>query len=53
MRQAMIAVIDGGACPTVESFYRLRSAGLIAGDSANDARPRSKLYSVYLKERLS
>lgn len=52
MRQAMIAVIDGGACPTVESFYRLRSAGLIAGDSANEARPRSRLYAVYLKERL-
>jgi DNA-binding winged helix-turn-helix (wHTH) protein len=52
MRQAMIAVIDGGACPTVESFYRLRSAGLIAGDSANDARPRCRLYAAYLKERL-
>jgi hypothetical protein len=52
MRQAMIAVIDGGACPTAESFYRLRSAGLIAGDSANDARPRCRLYSAYLKGRL-
>ncbi|MGH9752452.1 MAG: AAA-like domain-containing protein [Blastocatellia bacterium] len=52
MRQAMIAVIDGGACPTVESFYRLRSAGLIAGDSAEEARPRSRLYAAYLKKRL-
>jgi hypothetical protein len=48
----MLAVIDGGACPTVESFYRLRSAGLIAGDSAQEARPRCRLYAAYLKERL-
>ena len=52
MRQAMIDVIDGGACPNVESFYRLRSAGLIAGDSENDARPRCRLYATYLKGRL-
>jgi len=50
LRQAMIAVVDGGPCPTVESFFRLRSAGLIAGDSANDARPRCRLYAAYLKE---
>jgi hypothetical protein len=47
----MIAVVEGCPCPTVESFYRLRSAGLIAGDSANDARPRCRLYAAYLKER--
>jgi DNA-binding winged helix-turn-helix (wHTH) protein len=52
LRQAMIAVIDGKGCPTMESFYRLRSAGLIAGDSADDARPRCKLYASYLKDRL-
>jgi DNA-binding winged helix-turn-helix (wHTH) protein len=52
LRQSMIAVIDGGACQTAESFYRLRSSGLIAGDSASDARPRCRLYSVYLKDRL-
>jgi DNA-binding winged helix-turn-helix (wHTH) protein len=53
LRQAMIDVIDGEGCPTVESFYRLRSAGLIAGDSANDARPRCNLYAAYLRDRLS
>ncbi|HEY8460088.1 MAG TPA: AAA-like domain-containing protein [Blastocatellia bacterium] len=52
LRQSMIAVIDGKDCPTTESFYRLRSAGLIAGDSANDARPRCKLYADYLRDRL-
>lgn len=53
LRQAMIEVISGGLCPAAESFYRLRSAGLIAGDSANDARPRCQLYAAYLKEHLS
>jgi DNA-binding winged helix-turn-helix (wHTH) protein len=52
MRQAMTAVIGGGACPAVESFYRLRSAGLIAGDSAQEARPRCQLYAAYLRDRL-
>ncbi|HEX5080667.1 MAG TPA: AAA-like domain-containing protein [Blastocatellia bacterium] len=52
LRQAMIAVVDGAGCPTMESFYRLRSAGLVAGDSANDARPRCKLYADYLRDRL-
>jgi hypothetical protein len=52
LRQSMIAVIDGAGCSTIESFYRLRSAGLIAGDSASDARPRCRLYATYLKDRL-
>jgi hypothetical protein len=38
---------------TAESFYRLRSAGLLVGDSPRDARLRCRLYSAYLKERLS
>jgi DNA-binding winged helix-turn-helix (wHTH) protein len=53
LHQAMIAVISGGSCPTAESFYRLRSAGLVAGDTANDARPRCQLYAAFLKEHLS
>lgn len=52
MLQAMINVIEDGECPTVESFYRLRSAGLITGNSAQEARPRSRLYAAYLKEHL-
>jgi DNA-binding winged helix-turn-helix (wHTH) protein len=52
LRRGMIAVIDGEGCPTMEIFYRLRSAGLVAGDSANDARPRCNLYADYLRNRL-
>ena len=52
LRQAMIGVISGEVSPTAECFYRLRSAGLISGESVKDARPRCQLYAAYLKERL-
>jgi hypothetical protein len=39
-------------CSSQESFYRLRSAGLIAGDSTREARPRCQLYATYLEQRL-
>jgi AAA-like domain/TIR domain len=35
-----------------ESFFRLRSAGVMAGDSADDARMRCGLYSYYLKRQM-
>jgi DNA-binding SARP family transcriptional activator len=50
--EAMRAVLQGRPCPSAESFYRLRSAGLITGDSARDVRPRCQLYARYLAERL-
>jgi hypothetical protein len=45
-------VLEGRPCPTPESFYRLRSAGLMLGDSARDAKLRCQLYSTYLEKRL-
>ncbi|MBC7911258.1 MAG: AAA-like domain-containing protein [Pyrinomonadaceae bacterium] len=39
-------------CPSTESFYRLRSAGLLAGDSVQEARPRCQLYANYLARHL-
>ncbi len=45
-------VLEGQSCPTSESFYRLRSAGLMLGDSARDARPRCQLYATYLERHL-
>jgi hypothetical protein len=45
-------VLRGRPCPTAESFYRLRSAGVIAGDSARDSRPRCQLYATYLQRHL-
>jgi len=35
-----------------ESFYRLRSAGLMAGDSERDVRLRCRLYGAYLEKHL-
>jgi hypothetical protein len=45
-------VLRGRPCPTPESFYRLRSAGVLAGDSPRHARPRCQLYGTYLKRHL-
>ena len=45
-------VIEGRPCPTEESFYRLRSAGVMIGDSASNARPRCPLYAGYLQRHL-
>lgn len=42
--QALRAVLIGEACPDRDRFYRLRSAGLIAGATPGEARPRCGLY---------
>jgi hypothetical protein len=34
------------------SFYRLRSAGLMRGDSPQEVRPRCQIYASYLKRHL-
>src|SRR5262249_39070334 len=43
-------VLRGGDCPTPNSFYRLRGAGVVAGSSARDAFPRCQLYARYLEQ---
>jgi len=45
-------ILQGRPCPTPESFYRLRSAGIITGDSQHDARLRCQLYTTYLERHL-
>lgn len=40
------------SCPTAESFYRLRSAGLAIGEASREARLRCQLYTTYLKKHL-
>jgi hypothetical protein len=49
---AVRGMLQGKPCPTPESFYRLRSAGLVLGDSARDARLRCQLYSTYFERHL-
>ncbi|MCI0488826.1 MAG: AAA-like domain-containing protein [Blastocatellia bacterium] len=52
LNEVLKGVLEGRPCQTAESFYRLRSAGLISGDSAKDAKPRCRLYADYLKKHL-
>jgi AAA-like domain len=44
LQRALDAVLRDGVCPDRETFYRLRSAGLIHGTSPTDAVPRCALY---------
>jgi hypothetical protein len=50
--QSVRRLLRGEAHPDAESFYRLRSAGVVTGDSPPEARPRCELYASYLSERL-
>jgi hypothetical protein len=45
-------LLQGRPCPSLDSFYRLRTAGLLTGDSPHDARPRCQVYETYLKRHL-
>lgn len=45
-------VLRDKPCPTQESFYRLRSAGVIRGNTPADVRPRCRLYGMFLKRHL-
>lgn len=46
------AIVAGYPCPTSEAFYRLRSAGVMSGDTQAELRPRCRLYADYLKRHL-
>jgi len=52
LSEAMRSVLNGEACPSTASFYRLRSAGIIKGDTPREAAIRCHIYARYLKERL-
>jgi hypothetical protein len=45
-------LLAGPARVPPESFYRLRSAGVLAGDSEGEARLRCRLYRTYLERHL-
>ena len=50
--EVMRGVLQGSPPPTAESFYRLRSAGVVVGDAARETRPRCQLYATYLKQHV-
>ncbi|MCK5524483.1 MAG: AAA-like domain-containing protein [Thiomargarita sp.] len=49
---AMQKVLQGQSCPDYDSFYRLRSAGILRGDSKDNVNLRCKIYEYYLKKHL-
>ena len=52
LQEALRTALTTGRCPTEESFYRLRSAGLLVGATPEDARLRCRLYESYLARHL-
>jgi DNA-binding winged helix-turn-helix (wHTH) protein len=42
-----------GSSLSSSAFYRLRSAGVLSGDTADEPRPRCNLYAQYLKKHLA
>jgi DNA-binding winged helix-turn-helix (wHTH) protein len=45
--------LRGQSALTNDQFHRLRSAGVLGGDSPEGARPRCELYRRYLRKRLT
>jgi serine/threonine protein kinase len=45
-------MLSGRHSAPLEIFYRLRSSGLVSGESARDMKPRCKLYELYLTRHL-
>jgi serine/threonine protein kinase len=52
MVQAVHAMLRTYPCPTPETFFRLRSAGVISGNSPGDSRLRCLLYRNFLSRQL-
>jgi serine/threonine protein kinase/class 3 adenylate cyclase len=48
----MRGLLTGRRSAATEEFYRLRSAGIVAGDSAKEMHPRCELYQRYLVRHL-
>ena len=52
LSEVVRCILRGEQPKTAETFYRLRSAGVVVGDSARDARLRCQLYASYLERHL-
>jgi hypothetical protein len=50
--QVVRGVLAGRRSCAPEIFYRLRSAGVMSGQSAGEIRPRCSLYEIYLRRHL-
>ena len=45
-------ILGGKPCHSFRNFYRLRAAGVMAGESPQDVHPRCPLYATYLRKQL-
>jgi hypothetical protein len=52
LTEVVRGILQGMPAPNPESFYRLRSAGLMTGTSPVDVHPRCRLYATYLQRHL-
>lgn len=52
MTNVVRSMLHNGHPPTQDSFYRLRSAGLISGGSPDEAQFRCSVYRTYLLQHL-
>jgi hypothetical protein len=50
--RAVRDVLNGLACPDRDSFFRLRSAGILTGSTPETAAPRCAVYASYLRAHL-
>lgn len=49
--EAIRHLLTGSALPSPDAFYRLRSAGILAGNSSHEPRFRCRLYASAFKSR--
>jgi hypothetical protein len=52
LRDVVRGILRGKRCPDPTSFYRLRTAGVVAGESPADVRFRCRIYETYLRRHL-
>jgi hypothetical protein len=52
LTDTMQKVLQGQSCPDYDSFYRLRSAGILRGESKDKVSLRCQIYEEYLKKHL-
>ena len=53
LTEAVHRTLDGQPGIDSGAFYRLRSAGVMAGDTATEIRPRCQLYARCLRRHLA
>jgi hypothetical protein len=52
LTEVVRGILRGQPCPNPAHFYRLRSAGVMRGDSPHQVQPRCEIYASYLRDHL-